>query len=26
VILAFAVGFRRGVLDFLKLAWPRGSK
>jgi branched-chain amino acid transport system permease protein len=26
VILAFAVGFRRGVLDFLRLAWPRGSK
>ncbi|MBR0938534.1 branched-chain amino acid ABC transporter permease [Bradyrhizobium jicamae] len=26
VILAFAVGFRRGVLDFLRLAWPRSSK
>jgi branched-chain amino acid transport system permease protein len=22
VILAFALGLRRGVLDFLKLAWP----
>jgi len=26
VILAFALGFRHGVLDFLKLAWPRGSR
>jgi branched-chain amino acid transport system permease protein len=22
VILVFAVGLRRGVLDFLKFAWP----
>ena len=22
VILAFALGLRRGVLDFLRLAWP----
>ncbi len=26
VILAFALGLRRGVLDFLKFAWPRGTK
>jgi branched-chain amino acid transport system permease protein len=26
VILAFALGLRRGVLDFLKLAWPKGTK
>ncbi len=26
VILAFALGLRRGVLDFLKLALPRGSR
>ena len=26
VILAFALGLRRGVLDFLRLAWSRGSK
>jgi branched-chain amino acid transport system permease protein len=26
VILAFALGLRRGVLDFLRLAWPKGSK
>ncbi len=26
VILAFALGFRRGVLDFLRLAWPGGSR
>ena len=26
VILAFALGLRRGVLDFLRLAWPGRSK
>ena len=26
VILAFALGLRRGVLDFLKLAWPGRSR
>ncbi|HZR85908.1 MAG TPA: branched-chain amino acid ABC transporter permease [Bradyrhizobium sp.] len=26
VILAFALGLRRGVLDFLKFAWLRGAK
>ena len=26
VILAFALGLRRGVLDFLRFAWPRGAK
>jgi branched-chain amino acid transport system permease protein len=26
VILAFALGLRRGVLDFLRLAWPERSR
>jgi branched-chain amino acid transport system permease protein len=26
VILAFALGLRRGVLDFLRLAWPGRSR
>ena len=26
VILAFALGLRHGVLDFLRLAWPQGRR
>jgi hypothetical protein len=26
VILAFTLGLRRGVLDFLRLAWPGRSR
>ena len=26
VILAFAIGLRRGVLDFIRLSWPGRSR